>query len=76
MENTSMRGKICLISGATRGLGQAAALGLARLGATVVIIGRSRSRINNTLALLRAETGFRDLIAEFLFVRFVVRACG
>lgn len=52
-----MQGKVCLITGATRGLGQAAALGMARMGATVVIIGRSRSRIENTLALLREETG-------------------
>lgn len=53
----SMQGKTCLITGATRGLGQSTALGLARLGATVIIIGRNQTRIENTLALLRAETG-------------------
>jgi retinol dehydrogenase 12 len=53
----AMRGKICLVSGATRGIGQATALGLARRGATVVIIGRSAERIKNTLALLRQESG-------------------
>lgn len=52
-----MHGKVCLVTGATRGLGQAAALGLARAGATVVIVARDRARIENTLALLRAETG-------------------
>jgi len=55
--DTSMQGKVCLVTGATRGLGQAAALGLARMGAEVLIIGRSRVRIDDTLAVLRQETG-------------------
>ena len=35
-----MRGRVCIITGANRGIGRATALGLARLGATVVIVGR------------------------------------
>jgi len=52
-----MLGKVCLITGATRGLGQATALALARKGATVVIIGRSRERIKNALAVIRQMSG-------------------
>lgn len=54
---TSMQGKVCLVTGATRGLGQAAALQLAHMGAEVLIIGRSNVRIEDTLAALRQETG-------------------
>jgi NAD(P)-dependent dehydrogenase (short-subunit alcohol dehydrogenase family) len=53
-ENGSMRGKICLITGATRGLGLHTALGLARMGAQVVFVGRNRERIENTQAALQA----------------------
>jgi retinol dehydrogenase 12 len=53
----SMQGKVCLVSGATRGIGQATALELARRGAQVVIIGRSQARIQQTLALIHQESG-------------------
>ena len=35
-----LRGRVCLVTGASRGLGKETALGLARLGATVVILAR------------------------------------
>ncbi len=38
-----MRGKVCLITGANRGVGRATAEGLARLGATVIMVCRNRS---------------------------------
>ena len=38
-----MRDKICLITGATSGIGRAAALALAKLGATVVIVSRNET---------------------------------
>ncbi len=37
----SMEGKVCLITGGSSGVGKAAARGLARLGATVVLLARS-----------------------------------
>lgn len=37
----SMKGKICLVTGATSGIGKATAVGLAGMGATVVIVGRN-----------------------------------
>src|SRR6478736_7514700 len=36
----TLRGRVCLVTGATRGLGKATALGLARLGGTGVLLGR------------------------------------
>lgn len=39
-----MRGRVCLVTGATMGIGRATALGLARMGARVGIVGRSRER--------------------------------
>ena len=40
--NQDMQGKVCLITGATAGLGQATALLLAARGATIVGVGRTR----------------------------------
>jgi len=44
MDSELMRGKVCLVTGANAGLGQATALGLAKLGATVIMVCRSRER--------------------------------
>lgn len=54
---SSMLGKTCLVTGATHGLGKAAATELARMGASVVIVGRNRARIDNALAVIRQESG-------------------
>jgi len=39
-----MDGKVCVVTGATSGIGKATAAALAGLGATVVLVGRDRSR--------------------------------
>ena len=52
-----MRGKVVLITGATNGIGRAAALALAKRGATVVVAGRSQQRLDDTLAIVRDESG-------------------
>jgi NAD(P)-dependent dehydrogenase (short-subunit alcohol dehydrogenase family) len=56
-----MEGKVVLITGATSGLGLAAAGGLARLGATVWLAVRNRER--DEAALRRAVAGDPDLAA-------------
>jgi NAD(P)-dependent dehydrogenase (short-subunit alcohol dehydrogenase family) len=52
-----MQNKICLITGATSGIGQAAASALAKMGTTVVIVGRSEERCQNTVAHIQSKTG-------------------
>jgi NAD(P)-dependent dehydrogenase (short-subunit alcohol dehydrogenase family) len=45
-----MNGKVCVVTGATSGIGKAAATALARMGAQVVLIGRDRGRAEATAA--------------------------
>jgi len=52
-----MRGKVCMITGATSGIGKATALGLARMDADIVIVGRDRALGEATLDELRAASG-------------------
>jgi NAD(P)-dependent dehydrogenase (short-subunit alcohol dehydrogenase family) len=68
---TSMRPieqQTILVTGATDGLGKAVALELARRGACVLVHGRNIGRIEDTLTLLRSETGneqARGYLADF-----------
>jgi retinol dehydrogenase 12 len=52
-----MQGKICLVTGATSGIGKETALGLARQGAHVVIVGRDPARTKATADWIRREAG-------------------
>ena len=49
----SMLGKVCVVTGATSGIGREAALGLAALGATLLLAGRDASRGEAVLAAAR-----------------------
>lgn len=53
----TMQGKICLITGANSGLGKATALGLAKLGATVVLVSRDRARGEQAQSDIQAQSG-------------------
>ena len=50
----SLDGKVCVITGATSGIGEVAAIELARLGARLVLVARDPARGEATLARLRA----------------------
>ena len=51
-----MEGKVCVVTGATSGIGKAAAAALARRGATVVMVGRDRGRTEAAAAEIRSES--------------------
>src|SRR5499427_2707437 len=49
-----MNGKVCVVTGATSGIGKAAATALARMGAQIVRVGRDRGRAEATAAEIAA----------------------
>jgi NAD(P)-dependent dehydrogenase (short-subunit alcohol dehydrogenase family) len=56
-----MRGKICIVTGSTSGIGKATAGRLARAGATVVVVGRSPAKLEAAVAELRPDAGAGSL---------------
>jgi len=49
-----MKGKVVVMTGATSGIGEVAAIALARMGARLVLVARDRDRLDMTLSRLRA----------------------
>lgn len=55
--NQPMQGKICMITGATDGIGKVSAHALAKQGATVIVVGRNRQKSMKTVSEIRQESG-------------------
>src|SRR5260370_17439 len=55
--NTSMQGKTCMVTGANSGIGKATALGLAQMGANVVMVARDRARGEVAQNQVKAKSG-------------------
>ena len=53
----AMQGKICLVTGATSGIGRVTAQALAQQGATVVLVGRHPERTTATVSSIQQATG-------------------
>jgi len=58
---TMIQGKICLITGGTNGIGRATARALARMGATVVIVGRNAQKTSQVVTEIRAASGNKNV---------------
>ncbi len=56
-----MKGKVVLITGATSGIGKATAIGLAKLGATVLFTTRDQSRGESAKKEIRESSGSEDV---------------
>jgi NAD(P)-dependent dehydrogenase (short-subunit alcohol dehydrogenase family) len=81
VSSAAMTGKICMVTGANSGLGKATALGLAQMGAHVIMVCRDRARgeqardeikqhsgnaeIDLLLADLAAQESIRQLVQDF-----------
>ncbi len=68
MDGNLMAGKVCLITGATSGIGKVAAAVLAAQGAEVIITGRNPQKTRDAADQIKSETGSRSvpyLLADF-----------
>jgi len=57
MAEANLEGRTCLVTGATSGIGEETAVGLARCGARVILVARSRERGEASVARVKARTG-------------------
>ena len=63
-EEQNMTGKVCLVTGATAGIGQATALLLAKQGATVIGVGRNPAKNEYSTEMIKKEAG--NLSVEYM----------
>jgi retinol dehydrogenase-12 len=64
----NMHGKLCLVTGATAGIGKQTAFTLARMGAKVILVGRNPKKTEETAVEIRQKTGsgaVAYLLADF-----------
>lgn len=60
-QDRSMQDKVCMVTGATDGIGKETARALADMGATIIIVGRNREKSIATVNEIRQETGNPDV---------------
>lgn len=61
--NADLAGKVILVTGATDGIGKAAATEFAKRGATLTIVGRNKDKTDQVLAELKAASGNQKIEA-------------
>jgi len=57
----SMRGRVCLVTGASNGIGKAAAIRLSKMGASLVLLCRDRDLGENAMAEISLRSGNEDI---------------
>jgi dehydrogenase/reductase SDR family protein 12 len=74
----SLAGRVCLVTGASSGLGLAASIGMARLGASLCLLVRDAGRGEDARRRIAAVTGNEDVRCELvdMSLRRSVRACA
>lgn len=75
----SMHDRVCLITGASNGIGKAAAIKLAQMGASLVLLCRDRDRGETAMAEISLRSGSEDidlLVADLGSLRQVRDAAG
>ena len=75
----SMRGRVCLVTGASNGIGKAAAIRLAKMGASLVLLCRDRDLGETAMAEISLRSGNDDidlLLADLGSLRQVREAAG
>ncbi len=60
---SNLQGKICVVTGATAGIGRVSARRLAEMGATVVVVSRNPSKCEDVAAAIRHQTGNASVAA-------------
>jgi len=60
---SDMHGKICLVTGATGGIGKVTAQALAQQGATVIVVSRDPAKCQQTVAEIIQQTGNQNVTA-------------
>jgi len=64
MPEISLAGKVCMVTGATSGIGKVTARELAQRGAVVIVVGRNEARSEATVSQIRQKTANQSV--EFL----------
>ena len=66
--NSNMKNRVCMVTGATAGIGKATAMGLADMGTTVIVVGRNRTKAEAVAAEISSTTGnarIEAMVADF-----------
>jgi NAD(P)-dependent dehydrogenase (short-subunit alcohol dehydrogenase family) len=71
-QTTNMRGKTCIVTGATSGIGLVTAQSLAQQGANTIVVGRNRDKGTATVDRITQETG--NEAVEFMLADLSVQA--